>query len=181
MLRKKIFFIVLTFFSFFLCHNQIYAKNTTTPGYHEIIFSGTTAYLNGSPEFAIANSASTYIPVIGDSISIHFGATFYADLWISGEYFYTWNHDNSFDIFQITVNDGNNGYILDGYYGSDLNGYNSSFYDDFYLSYCADLGGVSSLGYLVFNHATQSGYFYMFSFDFTYYATLTGSHIITEP
>lgn len=178
--KNKIFFIVLSFFCLFVFHNQAYAENPTIPGYHQIIFSGTTAYLNGSPEFAIANSTATYIPVIGDSISIHFGATFYADEW-DGQYYYTWNHDYSFDIFQITVNDGNNGYIFDGYYGSDLNGYTSSFYDDFYLSYCSDLGGIFTIGTIFFDHATQSGYFYMFSYDFTYYAKLTGSHIITEP
>lgn len=180
MLKNKIFFIVLSFFSFFVFHNQAYAKNTTILGYHQIIFSGTTAYLDGSPEFAIADSTSTYIPVIGDSISIHFGATFYIDK-VGGYYYYTWNHDSSFDIFQIAVNDGHNGYIFDGYYGSDLNGYNSSFYDDFYLSYYSDLGGVFSLGIISFDHTTQSGYFYMYSSDFTYYAKLTGSHIITEP
>lgn len=182
MFKNKIIFIVFLFLGIILFYSPVGATNITLPGYHEIIFSGTTTDFDGDVDFPAEGSSSTYTPAVGDTISIHFGATHYIEDYMPGDQsLHTWNHDDPFDIFIITVNDGTSGYVLDGITGEDWNGFNSSFRDEFYLYYYADVDGMYTDGEISFDHATQSGYFSMFSPDFTWRADLTSSLIVTEP
>lgn len=182
MLKNKILFAALPLFIIFIFLNPVLAANITIPGYYKIIFSGTTTEFDGIVAFPVEGSSSDYTPSVGDTVSIHFGATHYIEDYMPGDQsLHTWNHDDPFDIFIIAVNDGSNGHVLDGLTGEDWNGFNSSFRDDFWVHYVAWTDGIFTDGGISFDHGTQSGDFSMFSPDFTWRAELTSSMIITEP
>lgn len=86
---RKLFILLLVLFNFALLQKPAQAQ-LINYGYHEIFFEGITTEAKGYFEFPIENSPLTYVPAIGDSISIHFGAYYWEDEWIfSGCRLYT--------------------------------------------------------------------------------------------
>ncbi|KJS28673.1 MAG: hypothetical protein VR64_23415 [Desulfatitalea sp. BRH_c12] len=173
---RKWTFSVFVLFCIALPQNSAYAALIGTDlGYHEIIFYGTISNFDGNFGLPTVDSLSPYTPVIGDPVSIHFGASLYDIDWMDIK---CWNPEWDLDVFQMSISEN----IIDVTRAFDFIE-NSSFRPNFSAPIILESAAfaVNPIGWLYYNFDSLRGSFYMAGEDFECFTELASAQIIAEP